>query len=272
MKNISFFCLTMSPDHEEIIKQLSYIPVGLGEKKFSNNCFGDKKDINISSKNPFYGEYTFHYWLWKNYLDKIESEWVGFCQYRKFFIKNRNFNELNFQDLNNLIIKKIDTPNVEYDCILGTKFSVINYKISKILKNHFVQFLLRPDLLLNKKKRSLKFHFDLFHGKGNLDAAIQLLDNENKFDFGEYMKSNNAFNPHNMFVCKTEILKNYYEIVFPWLQKCEKIFGFKKDENYGLKRIYGFLAERFLSYWFNKNYKVVEYPILIKDLSDYKNL
>ena len=27
--------------------------------------------------------------------------------------------------------------------------------------------------------------------------------------------------------------------------------------NYGLKRIYGFLAERFLSYWFNKNYKVV---------------
>ena len=47
-------------------------------------------DINISSKNPFYGEYTFHYWLWKNYLDKIETEWVGFCQYRKFFIKDKN--------------------------------------------------------------------------------------------------------------------------------------------------------------------------------------
>ena len=43
-------------------------------------------------------------------------------------------------------------------------------------------------------------------------------------------------------------------------------------EGYGLKRIYGFLAERFLSYWFKKNYKVKELPIIVKNLSDYKDL
>ena len=50
-----------------------------------------------------------------------------------------------------------------------------------------------------------------------------------------------------------------------------KIFGFNL-QGYGLKRIYGFLAERFLSYWFSKNYRVKEFPIIVKDLSDYKNL
>ena len=39
-----------------------------------------------------------------------------------------------------------------------------------------------------------------------------------------------------------------------------------------LTRIYGFLAERFLSYWFQKNYKVKELPIIFKDITDYKDL
>ena len=59
--------------------------------------------------------------------------------------------------------------------------------------------------------------------------------------------------------------------MFPWLHRCEKIFGFTDLNDYGMKRIYGFLAERYLSYWFKKNTKVKELPILFKDLSDYKN-
>ena len=30
-----------------------------------------------------------------------------------------------------------------------------------------------------------------------------------------------------MFICKSKkILKNYYDSVFPWLERCEKDFGF----------------------------------------------
>ena len=86
------------------------------------------------------------------------------------------------------------------------------------------------------------------------------------------MLNQNSFNPHNMFLCKTNLLKNYYDTIFPWLEKCEKIFGFSNLKGYGSQRIYGFLAERFLSYWFTKNYKYEELPIIGKDLSDYKNL
>ena len=86
------------------------------------------------------------------------------------------------------------------------------------------------------------------------------------------METRTSFNPHNMFICKTKILKNYYNTIFPWLKKCEEVFGFENLKGYGYQRIYGFLAERFLSYWFNKNYKVKELPIIVKDLSDYNEL
>tara|TARA_B100000963_G_C22561580_1_gene641625 strand:+ start:43 stop:864 length:822 start_codon:yes stop_codon:yes gene_type:complete len=273
MSNLSMFCITLNPGHEEIIKNLSYIPVGLGEKKFSDDCFSDKAGLNISNKNTYYGEYTFHYWLWKNYLNKIKTDWVGFCQYRKFFIKDdmKEMN-LNFDIFKRLLIKNIDILDEKFDCLLGNKFSVQNYKFSKIVKNHLKEFLKNPSLIFNKEKRNLKFHFDLFHGKGNLELAIDQLDNKNKYEFKKYMNENTEFHPHNMFICKKNILSNYYEIIFPWLEKCENIFGFENLNEYGNRRIYGFLAERFLSFWFQKNYNIKEVNILGKDLTDYKNL
>ena len=73
-----------------------------------------------------------------------------------------------------------------------------------------------------------------------------------------------------MFICKSKkTLKKYYESVFPWLEKCEKEFGFDNLEGYGMKRIYGFLAERYMSYWFQKNTKYKTLPIIFKDLSDF---
>ena len=142
----------------------------------------------------------------------------------------------------------------------------------KIIKHHFIKFLFNPTALLYRKKRTLKFHFELFHGNGNLEKAIDLLDTNNKEDFKNFMHSNTSFNPHNMFICKKKFLNKYYESVFPWLEKCEEIFGFNKLHGYGMQRIYGFLAERYLSYWFLKNCKVKELPIIVQDISAYKDL
>ncbi len=154
MKNTSIFCLTLKPEHEEIIKELSYIPVGLGNQKFSKECLSDKKGDSISLKNPFYGEYTFHYWVWKNYLDKIKTNWVGFCQYRKFFfLEKTKEDNLSFKNLKNSIIIDAEGLDGNFDCILGKKFKVDNYKFSKIIKHHLIDFLLNPTLFFNKKKK-----------------------------------------------------------------------------------------------------------------------
>ena len=94
MRNINFFCLTLNANHENLLKNYHTYQLGLGNKKFSNNFLNDKNGFNISKKNPYYGEYTFHYWIWKNYLDEIKTDWVGFCQYRKFFSRKQKFKNL----------------------------------------------------------------------------------------------------------------------------------------------------------------------------------
>ena len=84
------FCITLDNNHYQKIKDFGYFPVGLGPKIKNENFLRDNTGHNMTKKNPYYGEYTFHYWLWKNYLDSIKTEWVGFCQYRKFFVKKKS--------------------------------------------------------------------------------------------------------------------------------------------------------------------------------------
>ena len=80
----------------EIIKKLNYIPVGLKNKNFSNEWLLDNTLDNISDKNPFYGEYTFYYWYWKNMLkEKPKDEWIGFCSYRELWAKHKKISDKN---------------------------------------------------------------------------------------------------------------------------------------------------------------------------------
>ena len=87
-KNEKFliYCLCLQNNLFNKVKNLNYIPVGLGEEKFSSVWLRDNTGNNISTKNPYYGEYTFHYWFWKNEIDKIPDDtWIGFCTYRRFW-------------------------------------------------------------------------------------------------------------------------------------------------------------------------------------------
>ena len=110
------------------------------------------------------------------------------------------------------------------------------------------------------------------HGRNNLDKAINLLNDKNKEDFKRFVNSEVSFNPHNMFICKSKkLLISYYEEIFSWLSDCEKLFGFENLKGFGLTRIYGFLAERFMSYWFKKNANFKEIPIIFHDIRDHLN-
>ena len=273
MSNLQMYCLTLNSDHLTLIKSLNFIPVGLGNGNFNQNWETDKNTNSklISNKNQYYGEYTFHYKLWKNDI-LPKNKWIGFCQYRKFWTKKEILrNDLTYNQFKSNLISEISLKSKKYDVILGYELYVNKFKLSKFIKKKGLKFfLLDPSILFDKKKRSIKFHFDLMHGEGNLDKAISVLDYENKSDFSYFVNTEVSFNPHNMFICKNKkILNQYYNSLFPWLKKCEKIFGFKNLLGYGKKRIYGFLAERYLSYWFKKNSKYYLMPIYFKDISDF---
>ncbi len=275
MKNLKMFCLSLEPSHLKFIQKLNYIPVGLGTKTFSNEWMTDKTGDNISVKNKNYGEYTFHYWIWKNYMQKLDNKWIGFSQYRKFWtIKNFDNKKLSIEDINSIAIKEIPSNFEDCEVILGNPFYVNKRKTSKFFKKGFKMILRNPSILFNENLRNLKFHFDLMHGENNFNKAVDLLDNKNKKNFKEYMEKNFYFHPQNMFVCKTKnILSDYYQTIFPWLEKCEELFGFKNLRGYDTTRIYGFLAERFLSYWFTRNYKFKTMNITFYDINkDFKEL
>jgi len=270
MNNLTMFCLSTEPKHLNTIKEFSYLPVGLGKAKFSDDWFVDNKGENISLKNKYYGEYTFHYWLWKNYLNKAEGDWFGFCQYRKFWsMENKTLLPNSLDQLKSLILKEVPNTYKNFDIILGEESSVSKLKLMKFLKRGLKLFLKKPSYLFDKNTRNIKFHFDMWHGANYLEKAIQLLDNENRDDFNDFVNNKTSFNPHNMFICKSKkIIKDYYATVFPWLKRCEDEFGFENLSGYGQTRIYGFLAERFMSYWFKKNTNYKTMPIVFYDIGN----
>ena len=271
MNNLLMYCMSLDNNHLNTIKRLNYIPVGLGKNEFSNEWLKDNSEDNISFKNPYYGEYTFHYWIWKNYLNNLNQKWIGFCQYRKFWTKKTIKQKyISFDELEESILKKIPNEYENYESILGEPFYVNKFKFSKFVKRGFKKMIFSPSLIFNESKRNIKFHFDMWHGDGNLEKAINFLDESEKSDFYGFVIKNTCFNPHNMFICKSKkILKNYYDSVFPWLERCEKDFGFDNLKGYGLKRIYGFLAERYMSYWFQKKTKYITMPIYFQDITSF---
>tara|TARA_B100000886_G_scaffold313021_1_gene249373 strand:+ start:116 stop:931 length:816 start_codon:yes stop_codon:yes gene_type:complete len=265
MQNLKMYCICI---HDEIlpkVKKLNYIPVGLGDDNFNDEWIRDNSGDHISEKNKFYGEYTFHYWLWKNDIKNIDkNDWIGFCAYRRFWLneKDKQSEDLKFQDK---ILRKIPKIWDNYQVILGDEIYVDDIKWSKILKYGKISLIKNPKSIL-KKNRNIKFHFDMFHGNGNLDKAINVLNHNDREDFRNFVNSNNSYNQGNMFICKSrDLILKYYETIFKWLGECEKIFGFDLDD-YGKIRIYGFLAERFLPFWFKKYSRYLEWPVIFNDL------
>ena len=273
MNKLQMFCLSLEPNHHVFIKELGYIPVGLGEKHFNKDWLTDKSGINISEKNKYYSECTFHYWIWKNYLDKIGDGWIGFCQYRKFWsLKKHRSEDINIKTINSQVLKEIPNEFEKYETILTEPQFVNQWKTMKFIKKGLKIFIKNPLLIINKNRRNLNFHFDLMHGENNLNKAIDLLDETNKDDFRKFVNNKVSFNSHIMIICKSKRkLKKYYEDLFPWLEKCEKLFGFKNLKGYGSTRMYGFLAERFMSYWFQKNTKYTTMPVIFFDINNTKN-
>lgn len=265
MEKLSIYCMALNNNNLDIIKSLNYIPVGLKNKNYSKGWIRDNEGDNISEKNPFYGEYTFYYWYWKNLLKfKKENEWIGFCSYREFWAsKKKNISN----KLKDLVLDGYNDEWSNYNTIIGEPISIGRTKLIKTIKYGKLALLRNPKAILFKKGRTIRWQFDMFHGNGNLDKAIELLPDKDRDDFRYFTRNENSFSRGNMFISNSKkIINDYFESVFEWLQKCEKIFGFDL-EGYGKIRMYTFLAERYLPYWFKKNTKYLEWPVIYYDIN-----
>ena len=283
MNNLKIFCITHKPIKN--LDKIGLIPVGVGKNNFPSNYIIENSKKNIANKNFCYSETSFHYWIWKNYLPNYnENEWIGTCQYRRYFVKKKNLDKIKYDNrqqgllnINNIEELKLNLQlNSEdewndYDVILCRPWSVSNVKKMKIIKRGFRSLIKDPSIFYNKKKQNLKLHFDMSHGYGNLEKAANLLPDNERRDFLNYVSTKTWLMGHCIFISKNKKLMNaFYNDLFSWLGRCEKVFGFNSS-SYDTKRIYSFLTERYMPYWFEKYSKVLSWPWVFFDISKFDN-
>ena len=254
MTNLEIFCVTNKPINA--LEQLNFNLVGVGTNFFNENYLDIKSGKNIQKKEKYYSELTFHYWFWKNQLNSFdENKWIGFCQKRRFWTKTAcKIN--NLEDLKSNLLVEIPSEWEKFEAFLCSPIKVNYAKKMKMIKHGWKNLVKDPSIFFNSSKQNIKLQFDMFHGYGNLTKAIEVLDDKEKKDFEDYVNNNTSFCPNIMFITKKKIMNNYFESLFNWLFKCEKIFGFKNLSGYKTGRLYAYLAERYVSYWFHKYHKV----------------
>jgi len=264
MTNLKTYCVTDVPS--ENLEKLDLTLVGVGNKKFSNKYIKCEGGINIQEKEKYYSELTFHYWFWKNELDTFDHKiWIGFCQKRRFWLKDNKNIITNISDLNENILRSIPNDWDKYDAIICDPIKVSPAKKMKLIKRGWRNWIRNPLILLDVKKHNIKLQFDMFHGYGLLDEAVNLLKKEQKDAFKSFLNNNIEFNPHIMVISKKTILNRWFSDLFEWLFNCEKLFGFEKLVGYDKGRLYAYLAERYLSFWFNHFYNSKSHPWLFYD-------
>ena len=259
MNNLKIYCVTNK--RVNFLDNTKYNIGWVGKEKAPTNYISCNAGDNIFFKESYYSELTFHYWYWKNSLNLHEENWVGFCQKRRFWINKKSINEkLNKKNFLNQILEDAPEEWNDFDSVICEPIYVNKVKKMKMIKRGFKSIIKKPSIFFDEGKQSLALHFDMHHGYGNLNKAISLLNEEDRKDFLDYCDKSISYNPHIMFIAKSKIVNRWFNTLFPWLSRCESEFGFKDLHGYDTQRLYAYLAERYLSFWFNKYTKTIAWP------------
>ena len=86
------------------------------------------------------------------------------------------------------------------------------------LKRGFKSLLKDPSIFFNEKKQSIKLHFDMNHGHGNLEKAANLLPEKDRKDFIKYVSTKTWLIGHCIFISKNKkMMERFYNDLFTWL-------------------------------------------------------
>lgn len=216
----------------EVPQESVYLPVHVGKALHSDLELGyqpDNEGENISTKNPYYCEFTAIYWAWKN----LKADYVGLAHYRRHF--------------------RLKKKKTDFESILTTT------EAEALCKEY--------DLILPKKRNLLietvYSHYDhTFDGK-QFDNAREIIakrcpDYLPYFDKHMQERSEHLF---NMFIMKKPLFDAYCEWIFPILEDLEGYYDLNSMDPFQA-RLIGRVSERLLDVWITKNnikYKEIGY-------------
>ena len=252
MKNLKIYCVTNKK--LDFVSKSNYFFGWVGEGPAPKDYLTCNTQDNIFIKEKFYSELTFHYWYWKNQLkNENDTDWIGFCQKRRFWIKDEaKEKNINTSNANDFLVDGVEELPKNVESIICEPIKVNNVKKIKMIKRGIKSLIKDPSIFFDTSKQSVKFHFDMHHGYKNLEKAITVMCEKDRLEFLHYVENNISYNPHIMVISKKRILNKWFSSLFEWLFECENVHGFDKLKGYDTQRLYAFLGERYLSFWFKK--------------------
>ena len=213
-----------------------YLPIQVGSaisKTDLGYCRDDSGD-NIRTKNKNYCELTGLYWAWKN----LDADYIGLAHYRRHFTVKRGRDK-----------KTLPITGREITDILKTTDVILPKKRSYYIETSYS-------------------HYIHAHHKEDLGVTEQIITEKYPEYLDAYNRVMNSSKGHrfNMFVMKKEIFDSYCKWLFDILFELEKRLDIS-DYSVNDARVFGFVAERILDVWIQKNqidYKEIPYVFMEK--------
>lgn len=190
-----------------------YIPLHVGRSNAAElGYLGDDTGENISEQNPYYGELTGLYWIWKN---ETEADVIGVCHYRRYFLTTDG----------NLMTQK-DYENELENCDI----LVSEINISSTMTNREV--------------------YARCHNIADMEAVGEALRQLYPEDYPIFCKvlSENECCYGNLMVASREKFNEYCSWLFPIFEMASRKIDVSGYDLYH-KRVYGFCSELLLYVW-----------------------
>ena len=202
-----------------------YVPIHVGRAgKADIGFIGDNTGENISSKNANYCELTGLYWAWKN----LQADYIGLCHYRRYFAHKYYGKSLEIKQ--KAILSKTDYEALlqDYDCILPKK------------RNYYIE--------------TVRSQYEHAHNKRDMDEIERIIGEIYPEYIAAFSDVMNRKKLHilNMFIMKWDLFDSYCEFLFDVLFELEKRINIS-DYTSQEARVFGYLSERLLNVWIEKN-------------------
>ena len=205
-----------------------YVPLVVGKNPDVQYTDGIRDNTldNIADKNPNYCELTGLYWLWKNVHD---VKYIGLSHYRRYFETTISGKD----DSCILSVEKAESLLQKYDVIMAYPYSWFDETVE--------QWFLDTD----GKEKDIKCLREVIAEK--YPSYLDEYDHVMQGYSASYL---------NLFVMSKELMDQYCSWLFDILAEVENrtdLTGYTPLE----ARIYGFMSERLLNVWVQKqNFRV----------------
>jgi hypothetical protein len=232
-----------------------YLPIQVGKSltQIDLGIQGDNSGDNISNKNTSYCELTGIYWAWKNLKN---TDYIGLSHYRRYFDFHNKIHHLKnikvipskqFQILN-LTVPDINTLFSKHDIILA--------------KPNIYPYSIRIDYCCSHLSKDISI----------IESIVGEVYPEYLNSFKEKIYRNNTLSHYNMFIMKWSSFEKYCTWLFNILKIAEERIDITTYDS-TQKRIWGYVAERLLNVYVQKEKMKIKYlPIYLvtdgrKDIS-----